>query len=114
MNNNHQALTRKVEQLEVFRAEIQAICESGKHRTMRTQLQMCGFLDGIRFKALKAAVDPEHEPACATAAELEAKAQAIYEKWAAKPGYVEWVVGGNSVMQDEARALARRAMEIAG
>ena len=54
MTQTNEALARKVEQLEAFRAEIQAICESGKHRTMHTQSQMCGFLDGIRFKALQA------------------------------------------------------------
>ena len=110
MKNNHEALARKVAQLEVFRAEVQAICESGKHRTMHTQSQMCGFLDGIRFMALKAAVEPQPDPVATVSAELEAKAQAIYEEWSAKPGYLEWVAGGNSTMQNEARALARRAM----
>jgi cob(I)alamin adenosyltransferase len=113
MNNNHEALARKVEQLEAFRAEVQAICESGKHRTMHTQSQMCGFLDGIRFKAMKARIDRHDEADNAAALALEARARAIYEGWSAQSGFVPWVESGNSAMQDEARAQARRAMEIA-
>lgn len=37
---------------------------------------------------------------------LELAAQAIYESWADHPEYVPWVVGGNSLKQDEARRLA--------
>lgn len=114
MNNNHHSLARKIEQLEAFRAEIQAICESGKHRTIHTQAQMCGFLDGIRFKALKANIDPQPEQDNASALAIEVKAKAIYESWSAQPGFVPWAEGGNSIMQDDARALARRAMEVAG
>lgn len=114
MTHTNEALARKVEQLEAFRAEVQAICENGKHRTMHTQSQMCGFLDGIRFKALKAAVEPKPEAAEDSSAELEAKAKAIYEMWAEIPGYLEWIAGGNSTMQNEARTLALRAMEIEG
>lgn len=113
MTHNHEALVRKVEQLEQFRAEVQAICESGKHRTIHTQAQMCGFLDGIRFKALKANIDPQPEQDTAALA-IEAKAKAIYELWSEIPGFVPWADGGNSTMQNEARALARRAMEVAG
>lgn len=113
MKNNHEALARKVEQLEVFRAEVQAICESGKHRTMHTQSQMCGFLDGIRFAALKAKIEPQPKQEYAVALELESKARAIYESWSAQSGFVPWVAGGNSDMQDKARAQARRATEAA-
>lgn len=114
MTHNHEALVRKVEQLEQFRAEIQAICENGKHRTMHTQTQMCGFLDGLRFRALKAKINPQPEKDKAAALELEARARAIYEGWSALTGFVPWVEGGNSAMQDEARAQARRVTEIAG
>lgn len=114
MTHTNEALVRKVEQLEAFRAEVQAICESGKQRTMHTQAQMCGFLDGIRFKAMKAKIGQQDETDNAAALALEAKAKAIYEGWSELHGFVPWAEGGNSVMQDEARAKARRALEIAG
>ncbi|EJZ58513.1 hypothetical protein I1A_002841 [Pseudomonas fluorescens R124] len=114
MSHNTEALARKVEQLEGFRAQVQAICESGKHRTIHTQAQMCGFLDGLRFEALKATLDPAPERDDDHADEIEEKARAIYEGWSVKPGFVPWVEGGNSTMQREARAMAQRAMEIAG
>lgn len=37
---------------------------------------------------------------------VEAHAKEIYATWLLKPGYVPWVNGGNSTMQDEARRLA--------
>jgi hypothetical protein len=115
MKNNHEALARKFEQLEAFRAEVQAICESGKHRTMHTQSQMCGFLDGIRFAALKAKIDPipKTERDDDHADQIEKTARAIYDCWSVKPGFVPWVAGGNSTMQREARAMAQRKLEVA-
>ena len=41
---------------------------------------------------------------------IEAVAKAIYKQWVAAPGYVEWVEGGNSFNQDDARRLARKAL----
>ncbi|MEN5313385.1 hypothetical protein [Pseudomonas koreensis] len=114
MTRTNEALARKVEQLEAFRAEVQAICESGKHRTIHTQAQMCGLLDGLRFEALKAKIDPQPEQDNTAALELEARAKTIYENWSEIPGFLPWADGGNSAMQNEARAQARRAMEIAG
>jgi hypothetical protein len=112
MKHNTEALVRKVEQLERFRAEVQAICESGKHRTMHTQLQMCGFLDGLRCKALAARI--EVVDVAPAAPDIEPQARAIYESWSTQPGFVPWVDGGNSTMQQKARAEARRGLEIAG
>lgn len=43
-------------------------------------------------------------------AQFEAVAKTIYEQWSHLPGYVPWVIGGNSDKQDEARALARKAL----
>jgi hypothetical protein len=63
MNNAHEALLLKVEQLEKFRTEVQVIFEDGKHRTMHTQQQMCSFLDGLRHKALEAKIErPVEDP----------------------------------------------------
>lgn len=45
------------------------------------------------------------------AAMAEAAAKAIYQQWHAEPGFVPWVDRGNSVRQDDARRLARRAMD---
>lgn len=42
-----------------------------------------------------------------TDARIENAARAIYESWAAVPGFVRWVAGGNSHKQDDARRLAR-------
>lgn len=42
--------------------------------------------------------------------ELESKALAIYEGWSNEPGYKPWVAGGNSLMQDRARAIARHLL----
>lgn len=41
---------------------------------------------------------------------LEVAARATYEAWSQQPGYVPWVAGGNSLKQDEARAIVRAAM----
>lgn len=45
------AADERVDVLEGFRVEVQAISENGKHRTMHTQQQMCRFLDVLRGKA---------------------------------------------------------------
>ncbi len=37
----------------------------------------------------------------------ENAARALYETWSDLPGYVPWVVGGNSHQQDEARRQVR-------
>lgn len=41
---------------------------------------------------------------------VEAMAKAIYAKWDKLPGWVPWVDGGNSNMQDLARDCARAAL----
>ena len=61
MKNTHETLLRKVERLEQFRSEVQAMCEDGNHRIKHTQLQMCGFLDGLRFKAMRAGLEVREE-----------------------------------------------------
>lgn len=38
---------------------------------------------------------------------LEAKAKEIYDSWSSNPNYLPWLDGGNSLMQDEARRIAR-------
>jgi len=43
--------------------------------------------------------------------QIEIAAQAIYTRWRDHPEFVEWIVRGNSHKQDEARALARAALE---
>jgi hypothetical protein len=52
--------------------------------------------------------EPPHKAAPKPVAEAVAKA--IYLQWAAAPGYVDWVEGGNSDRQDKARRIARRAL----
>jgi len=42
---------------------------------------------------------------------LEIRAREIYESWNQEPGYVPWVVGGNSLRQDDARQLAREELK---
>ncbi|WP_095189066.1 hypothetical protein [Pseudomonas sp. Irchel 3E19] len=106
MKSTHETLVKRVEQLEKFRVEIQAICESGKHRTKHTQLQMCSFLDRLRSKSLEA--DISKCPDNSEVLQIEAKARSIYESWADRPGFVPWEAGGNSTMQEVARAEARR------
>lgn len=44
---------------------------------------------------------------------MELAAKAIYDQWADQLGWVEWVPGGNSLNQDEARSIARAALESA-
>ena len=47
-------------------------------------------------------------------AELERLSKAIYEGcFCSEPGFVPWVDGGNSIMQDKARDQARRTIEAA-
>ena len=41
---------------------------------------------------------------------VEAAAKAIYEQWESHSGYVAWVEGGNSLMQEAARSIARAAI----
>lgn len=41
-------------------------------------------------------------------AAIELAAQAVYESWSDKPGYVPWQPGGNSERQGDARLIARR------
>jgi hypothetical protein len=45
-----------------------------------------------------------------TDAMVESVARVIYEQWIGHAGYVKWAVRGNSLKQDEARALARAAL----
>ncbi|AZD84990.1 hypothetical protein C4K14_2156 [Pseudomonas chlororaphis subsp. aureofaciens] len=45
---------------------------------------------------------------------LEVAARATYETWSQLPGYVPWVPGGNSLKQDEARAMVRAAISKEG
>lgn len=42
---------------------------------------------------------------------VELLSRAIYEQWAPLPDYVPWVDRGNSLKQDKARELARKAMQ---
>jgi hypothetical protein len=42
---------------------------------------------------------------------VEAVAKAIYSQWIAVLGYMPWVEGGNSFKQDDARRLAREAID---
>jgi len=46
----------------------------------------------------------------AVAGLVEEVARTIYDEWRDKPGFVGWVEGGNSDMQDQARFLARGAI----
>ncbi|WP_372438245.1 hypothetical protein ACCM60_14210 [Pseudomonas chlororaphis subsp. aureofaciens] len=41
---------------------------------------------------------------------LEIAARATYETWSNEPGYVPWIERGNSLKQEEARAMVRAAM----
>ena len=42
--------------------------------------------------------------------QVEARAKEIYEGWSYNPGFIPWVDGGNSSMQDKARDRARREL----
>lgn len=42
---------------------------------------------------------------------IELMAQVLYESWAEERGYVPWVKGGNSTMQDQARSEIRTALK---
>lgn len=54
---------------------------------------------------------PAHAGICEPETELtEAVARAIYAQWKHWTGWVPWVDGGNSLNQDEARRLARKAI----
>lgn len=44
---------------------------------------------------------------------IELAAKAIYDQWNGQLGWVQWVPGGNSTNQDEARRIARAALESA-
>jgi hypothetical protein len=44
---------------------------------------------------------------------IELAAKAIYDQWNGQLGWVQWVPGGNSMNQDEARRIARAALESA-
>src|SRR5690606_10743816 len=65
---------------------------------------------------LPADIAQEVERACAApkpdavAGLVEEVARTIYDEWRDKPGFVGWVEGGNSDMQDQARFLARGAI----
>jgi hypothetical protein len=64
-------------------------------------------------------VDPGGLPICRTCGValpradqlVEAVAKAIYSQWIAVLGYMPWVEGGNSFKQDDARRLAREAID---
>jgi len=106
MKSMHETLVQRVEQLEKFRAEVLTICESGKHRIKHTQLHMCSFLDRLKSQALEA--ERYKCPDNSEVLQIEADARRIYESWVDKPGFVPWETGGNSAMQEVARAEARR------
>ncbi len=42
---------------------------------------------------------------------VEDAAKAIYSQWTSRDGYVPWVDGGNSLMQDVARGIAKGFMQ---
>lgn len=46
-----------------------------------------------------------------TEAEIESYAKVLYSAWSTRPGFKPWVDGGNSMMQDKARAMARKDLE---
>lgn len=58
-------------------------------------------MDYLQRKGLQGSPFRRHD-------DLEIKAKAIYESWSSNPDYVPWVDGGNSLMQDEARKIARK------
>jgi len=49
------------------------------------------------------------EAAKVEAVAVEKDAEAIYNSWSDQPGFVAWLKGGNSDMQEEARKQARKA-----
>lgn len=62
----------------------------------------------VALEAFSHWAGPIQEPAGEVSGEgIEERAQRIYESWSGEPGYVPWVVGGNSLKQEEARAKAR-------
>lgn len=49
---------------------------------------------------------------CSLAVLVESVAKTIYDQWSGVEGWVPWVPAGNSFKQDEARKLARDAIQI--
>lgn len=44
---------------------------------------------------------------------IESVAEAIYDQWMSAPGFKPWLSRGNSTRQDDARAIARKAIAAA-
>lgn len=86
------AMTQQIEKL----IELSDIITDGEPLTARDHALIEDGLDKIN--AVKPRLDPE----------VEAKAEVIYnEEFKDQEGWVPWTVGGNSVMQDKARSIAR-------
>lgn len=64
--------------------------------------------DGRAFGGVKAEVIAVDECEQTLDEALEARAKEIYEGWLTKNGFIKWVDRGNSIMQNEARAQARK------
>ena len=56
--------------------------------------------------------DAQELQQAAKLAVVESVAKTIYEQWSYHPNYRPWMEGGNSINQDKARQLARKALGV--
>lgn len=61
--------------------------------------------------ATKVYIAPTSQVAVVLPEQIELVAQTIYQQWADRAGFVRWVPRGNSIMQDEARSIARACLD---
>jgi hypothetical protein len=74
----------------------------GEHAVIKAYGEAC-FQAGRATPSVQPDVEAVSE---ARDAAREARAKTIYESWKGQPGYVPWMEGGNSLMQDRARQQA--------
>ena len=96
---------------------------------VQDELVCCGILNNSHNdprKALQDAIkwntDVALDPLVSSAAQelqraaklavVESVAKTIYEQWSYHPNYRPWMEGGNSINQDKARQLARKALGV--
>lgn len=97
-----------------------AHCQGGHSDAGReAAMVLCvGFpltMDGLEYGAKRDGFNPDElwpwlakqRGEAAERAAVEVRAKEIFESWRDHPQWVAWLDGGNSLMQDEARRMAR-------
>jgi len=64
-----------------------------------------------RHEAWMAGVEQGKAEALVMPEQIELVAQTIYQQWSDRDGFLSWVPKGNSIMQDEARSIARACLD---